>query len=218
MENTTQVPSGMEKIRQSYLDYILKKGERPFSVYQLSQDLNMDEETFYQYFASLGAVERSVWQGFLEQTLERLQKDASYAEFTAREKLLAFFYTLIEVLKKNRSYVVFCLKNLQKLRFFLTVGSDFREQLGDYARQLIQEGIEGGEVISRLYISQHYHRALWWQLATVLYFWIKDESQDFERTDAFIEKSVHFKFDILGHTPIDSAWDMARFLFQEFRL
>ena len=46
----------------------------------------------------------------------------------------------------------------------------------------------------------------------VISFLIKDESQQFERTDAFIEKTVAFAFDVLRTQAIDSAFDLARFL------
>jgi hypothetical protein len=47
---------------------------------------------------------------------------------------------------------------------------------------------------------------------SVLEYFLKDESQGFERTDAFIEKTVEFAFDLLRTQAIDSAADLARFL------
>jgi ubiquinone biosynthesis protein COQ9 len=46
----------------------------------------------------------------------------------------------------------------------------------------------------------------------VISFLLKDESQRFERTDAFIEKTVAFAFDVIRTQAIDSAFDLARFL------
>jgi ubiquinone biosynthesis protein COQ9 len=46
----------------------------------------------------------------------------------------------------------------------------------------------------------------------VIAFLLKDESKRFERTDAFIEKTVAFAFDVIRTQAIDSAFDLARFL------
>jgi ubiquinone biosynthesis protein COQ9 len=46
----------------------------------------------------------------------------------------------------------------------------------------------------------------------VIAFLLKDESQRFERTDAFIEKTVAFAFDLIRTQAIDSGIDLARFL------
>jgi hypothetical protein len=47
----------------------------------------------------------------------------------------------------------------------------------------------------------------------VIGFWIKDNSQGFEKTDAAIEKAVNLSFDLLGKNIADSAFDFAKFVF-----
>ena len=42
--------------------------------------------------------------------------------------------------------------------------------------------------------------------------YLKDESDEFERTDAFIEKTVTLAFDLFRAQVLDSAADLLRFL------
>jgi hypothetical protein len=46
----------------------------------------------------------------------------------------------------------------------------------------------------------------------VIDFSLKDDSRGYERTDAFIEKSVAVAFDLIRTQVVDSALDLARFL------
>jgi ubiquinone biosynthesis protein COQ9 len=48
----------------------------------------------------------------------------------------------------------------------------------------------------------------------VLRFWVKDDSKNFEQTDALIEKTVKLTFELLGESPLDSFIDLAKFLYQ----
>jgi ubiquinone biosynthesis protein COQ9 len=57
-----------------------------------------------------------------------------------------------------------------------------------------------------------YPRALRLLLRSVVAFHLKDESTKFERTDAFIEKSVAVLFDLMGRQVLDSGFDLLRFL------
>jgi hypothetical protein len=69
----------------------------------------------------------------------------------------------------------------------------------------------------RPYISDKYDEALWIQFLFVVYFWIKDDSPGFEKTDAAIEKAVKLSSELMGEGPVDSFIDLAKFLYQNAR-
>ena len=60
---------------------------------------------FYEFFGNLGAVEKSIFESFFDQTLGLLDKSEEYAAFDGRNKLLTFFYTFFEILSANEDYV-----------------------------------------------------------------------------------------------------------------
>ena len=55
----------------------------------------------------------------------------------------------------------------------------------------------------------------WGQFLMTLKFWMEDKSPSFEKTDIFIEKSVHASFDMLDVTPFKNIIDFGKFLWKE---
>nr|WKN37825.1 TetR family transcriptional regulator C-terminal domain-containing protein [Tunicatimonas sp. TK19036] len=205
-------------LKEAYIDYLLEYGQAPPSVYQFTKRQKMKEAAFYDYFNSFTALEKEIWKGFLEETITRIQSDPVYMEYSVREKLLAFYYTFIEILKNNRSYVMVRLEHMPSPGRRLPNNNVFSNLKGafiDYANELIAEGKEIGEIVDRPIIGNRYDEGLWRQLQFVIYFWVKDDSPGFEKTDAAIEKAVNLSFDIMGRGPIDAAVDFAKFLYQQ---
>jgi hypothetical protein len=206
------------KIREAYIDYLLEHGHEPASVYQFMKMLKMKEGVFYDYYNSFSAIEKDVWKSYFDETLSRSRSESVYNEYTVREKLLAFYYTWIEVLKDNRSYVTYSVNRIERkvLRwkntdFFHAFKADFL----DYANDLLAEGKETEEIVDRPLIGNRYDEGLWRQLLFVLRFWVNDDSQGFERTDEAIEKAVNLSFDLMSRGALDAAFDFAKFIYQK---
>lgn len=200
-------------ISAAYIDFILNKGHRPVSVYEFTKKIKIEEQEFYNLFGSFDGLEKSIWAGFIHTTLGALSGSKEYNDYPVKEKLLTFYFTLIEVLKKNRSFILISSEKETAL-IKNNMLSKTREVFKEYVTQLMAEGIESGAIVKRPYIADKYPEALWLQLLFVFRFWIKDDSAGFEKTDAAIEKAVKLSFDLLGPGPVDSLVDMAKFLYQ----
>ncbi|MEJ2006194.1 MAG: TetR family transcriptional regulator C-terminal domain-containing protein [Cyclobacteriaceae bacterium] len=90
----------------------------------------------------------------------------------------------------------------------------FRETFMDYVQEIINEGRETEEIKDRKYISDKYKDGLWLQTMFIINFWLKDDSESFEKTDAAIEKAVNLSYDLMGAGPLDKMLDFAKFLYQ----
>lgn len=225
MENTAGKKSAKEKtdkldkIRDAYITYVLEHNQEPPSVFQFMKSLRMKEETFYNYFNSFSSLEKDVWKSFFAETMERIESEPVFAEYSIREKLLAFYFTLIEVLKSRRSYVLYSIGKARFVEISRARGKGafmgrFKNEFKDFANEILTEGRETDEIVDRPVIGNSYDEVIWQQLVFVLNFWVKDDSNRFERTDAAIEKAVNLTFDIIGRSLVDSAVDFARFLTQ----
>ena len=205
----------MEKkeIRDAYAKYWLENGKRPVSVYTFVQQLGIAETDFYDKYASFDAVEKDIWRAIFEDTLEKLKADETYRSYGVREKLLAFYFLWVQELRGNRSYIL-----LQRERYLvpgthLDKLETFRAAFFDYIRELIKEGYQTGEVKERKFISDQYVHGFWAQALFVLRYWIKDDSERFEMTDAAIEKAVNLSFQLISSGTIDSLLDFGKFVF-----
>ncbi len=204
-----------EKIKQAFIEHFLENGSHPASVYAFTKKLKMKEVEFYEYYNSFELLETNIWLDFFKDTVTRIESDSIYSGYSVREKLLAFYYTWIEVLKENRSYASQTWRLIDKRKLktptFLT---DLKTSFKDFARDLIMEGKESKEVQPRKYLDERYPDALWLQLLMILDFWVKDRSKGFEQTDAMIEKAVNTSFDLMASSALDSVLDFAKFLYQ----
>ncbi len=172
--------------------------------------LQRDEAEFYQSFASLDAIEAHYWQSTVDGTIEVLEADADYAEYPADQKLLAFFFTYITHIQSNRSRFVgyFPKPGLSMSDRLKGMSNSFKA----YAKDIVTEGVEQGIFADRKKMLDYYDRLIWMHFLAVIHFYIKDSSEDFQDTDAFIEKSTHFGIQSAAHGVLESGFDFVRFL------
>lgn len=82
---------------------------------------------------------------------------------------------------------------------------------------MLDMAVNQGEIPDRKVVSKLNVEALGMNLAFVMHFWLKDDSADFERTDACIEKSVQLTMDFVGRNAVDKLFDFGKFLIQGFQ-
>ena len=152
-----------EKIIESYIDFVLRNGKDPASVYVFCEDNDISESEFYESFSSFQNLDGEIWKSLVTGTVETLHANADYKNYESREKLLSFYYTLVEVLKKNRSYILVSYKNRDSREMKPAYLKGARSAFKSYIESLIEEGVQNEEIKKRPYISDKYDEALWVQ-------------------------------------------------------
>jgi hypothetical protein len=203
-----------DRIKSAYIETVLTQGSRPVSVYKFCLDLGIKEEDFYNLFGSFDGLENQIWKGFIVRTINRLKSDKAFQTFITREKILAFYFTLLEELKSHRSYVLFQLDNSKKFELIPEYIKGFKAEFESFFDSTLNVGKGNGEVANRPVLDKRYPQLFWLHLGFILLFWKQDSSPGFEKTDAAIEKSVNLAFDLIGKGAVDSAIDFAKFLYQ----
>ena len=205
-----------EKIVEKYIDFIVDNKNRPKSINSFIKELKLKEGTFYKYFNSFDQLEKDFWNVLFERTLQNIENQEVYLSYSVNEKLLAFYYSWIETLKDYREFVIYTMEE-EKIYELYPSGFDlFKQSFEIYTAQLIEEGIATEEIANRMFVTDKYKYALWFQPVSIIKFWVKDKSKDFEDTDALIEKTVNFSFDLMRSNGIDSFFDLAKFHIQHF--
>ena len=201
-----------EQIKKHYIDYVLTNGEAPKSVYNFAKSLKISESDFYKIYSSFSMIEKKVWEDLTLQTLVKIKEQEVWAQYSSREKMLSFFYSYIELLKTQRSFIIYTLKNHPKRLTTPDVLSDVKPLFENFAEDIINEGIDSGELKERKFISKHYKDALWIQFAFIINFWIDDDSPAFEKTDEAIERGINVSFDFFKKSPLDNLFEYGKFL------
>ena len=202
----------IESIQKAYIDFVLTEGEQPKSVYIFAKKNKMTEEEFYKFFSSFEAIEQNIWTGFAVKTIAEIKAQEVWAQYSAREKALSYFYSFFELLKGSRSFVVYSVKKQHKTFSTPQVFQGIKDVFEGFCNDLITEGLASNELSERKFFSNRYKDALWVQLVFVLNFWINDNSTGFEKTDEAIEKGINVTFDLFQRSPIDNLFEYGKFL------
>ncbi len=200
------------QIKQAYIDYVLTHNEEPKSVYAFAKKLKITEASFYDNFTSFAGIEKSIWFEVTAETISTIKEQAVWMGFSSREKMLSFFYSYLENLKGQRSFIIYSLKNSTARYSTPTALNGVKPLFERFAEEILTEGLETGELADRKFFAKRYKDALWIQFAFILNFWINDTSEGFEKTDEAIEKGINVTFDLFQRSPIDNLFEYGKFL------
>lgn len=209
-----------ETIDAAYWDWVLTRDKSPRSVYALAKDAEWGEDDFFKIYPSLEAVESTFWADTVKATIDTLEADEEYPTYPPEQQLLAFYYTYIEHITRYRSRFLArfpkkptacAFKQTAKMR---KAFESFVENRGEtpsgeaetapkMERKKCDWKVERGELEGK---------AHWLQFMFILRFWLEDDSEGFEATDALIEKSVRFTTELKETRVLESAFDLGRFL------
>lgn len=201
-----------EKMLKGYMDFELLKGRTPYSVLELTKELNIEESSFYNEFPNLEKLRQAIPLLAIKKTLTRLDEDDQYAEFNAREKLLSLYFSLFEEFQADRSYYLFKYSDIKEATTGFKDWDSFFSLMKGRIDEILNEAKNSDEIKDRPYIGEHYSKGYHLVFSYLFRVWIKDDSEGFSTTDAAIEKSVNLSFDMLGVSPLDSLIDFGKFV------
>jgi len=206
-----ELPPLRQRIEEAYLHELRSEGRPPVSVFRFCHRLGITEREFYAEYPALEAVERHWWRGMMERVIHSVESGAEWSDFSARQRMLAFLFAYVEAALDHRSLLLMRLGHKAPIQP-VPEWSALEERFEDFARLQLMHGRTRGEIVSRGPLTAVYPKALRLLLRSVTAFHLKDDSPKFERTDAFIEKSVTVLFDLMGRQALDSGFDLLRFL------
>ena len=186
------------------------EGRPPVSIFKFCQSLAITERDFFSEYASLEAVESHWWRGMLDQVIAGVERGPEWVAFSARQRMLAFLFAFTTAALEYRSLLLVRMGHVSPVKA-VPQWAALEARFEDFSRSVLMHGRQQGEIISRGPVSAVYPRALRLLLRGTVAFHLKDESEKFERTDAFIEKSVAVLFDLMGRQVLDSGFDLLRF-------
>jgi Tetracyclin repressor-like, C-terminal domain len=220
METTKKTTSKKKAIDDNaiiskYMDCVLDKNEEPKNVFSFCKEHKIDETEFYTFFGSIDALKQEIWVKFFENALATIESEEAFEGYSDKNKLLTLYFTLFEILTLNRSYVLFSLKENKEGLKNLKSLKQFRNHFKDFIVTIIDD--EKSEIKEKLAkVTQPiFSEGAWIQFLFLLKFWMDDTSKSFEKTDVLIEKSVNTVVDLLDTKPLESLFDLGKFLWKE---
>jgi hypothetical protein len=204
-----------DAIISMYMDYVLSNNAEPKNVFSFCKEHKMEETEFYKFFGSLDGLRQEIWIKFFENAEASIKKDEAFESYSDKNKLLTLCFTLFEILTLNRSYVLFSLKENKEGLKNLKSLKQFRNHFKDFISTIINENENMvSDKISKI-TKPVFAEGAWIQFLFLLKFWMDDTSVGFEKTDVLIEKSVNTVVDLLDTKPLESLFDLGKFLWKE---
>jgi AcrR family transcriptional regulator len=199
-------------IIEKYLEIFREKPQKLVTIPYLCSKIPIQEKEFYDWFSSMEDLDTQVLADAMQKVAISIENTQEWAEYSARERLLAYYFTLFESFTNIRSFLVDKSINQVTWQKYLTPAR--KEAIRNF-RKILAHGISSGEIQTRGLSADRYADSLWLAFRGLLQFWLKDSSLRFEKTDAAIEKTVHTLFDIMSRNFLDSALDLGKFMWQE---
>ena len=203
-----------QEILSAYSDYVLEHNARPHTIAAFAKKLGINESDIYKYYTSFERIEAEIFKSFIDNAIELTHKSAEDSEDQdSKSAVLTFYFTLAEVLKENRSLVVFMLPrdrtSISKIQVLKSVKSSFIHFL-----QMLDLDTPALSFIPDQKVKEKaFETGAWIQFCSILTYWLKDHSADFEKTDIFIEKSLKLSFDFSESNVVESMIDLGKFIF-----
>ena len=198
-----------------YMNDVLEMNEAPKNVFIFCKKHNIEESDFYSFFGSLDALKKDIWLKFFENAAATIEKEPTFDTYSDKNKLLTLYFTLFEILTLNRSYILFSLKEnkegLKNLKSLSTFRNHFKEYIVTKIKSKPSEPFGKVAKVTEPVFSE----GAWLQFLFLLKFWMDDTSKGFEKTDVLIEKSVNTVVDLLDTKPLESLFDLGKFLWKE---
>lgn len=210
MENTR------ERIEAAYWDRLLIHGDQFSSVYALCKEISIEEKEFYKFYASLEVIEKHFWKQTVDDVVELLEKDKDFQEYETEQKWLSFLYTFIEHIGQYRSRFLKrfprkpSLCAAKRLKGAEDSLNDFVDRNVELSECSLRSEKVGKEISEGIHCAEK--KAFFAHFCLVVVFFLEDESNDFERTDAYIEKTGKLAFQLKDNSVLDSAFDLLKFL------
>ncbi len=200
-----------EKALGAFGAHVKERGARPESIAQFCRDGEIPESAGQTAFPTLDALESAFWSELVERVADAIAAGAEWPTFTARQQLLTFLFTFFEEALPYRAFLDSRFGESGALGRPEWLES-FEARYEDFVAGVIAQGEAGGEIADRGCFARLYPVSFYQLFRATIDFHRKDESAKFERTDAYIEKTVNLAFELLRPNAFHAALDLLRFI------
>ena len=200
------------QILESAVKIMINKGYDNATLKEIAKDAGVSNPTIYNYFPS----KEKLIYGYIEQkhieSLQILESIDDFNTYTLIEQLQMFINTELELYLKDREFVI-QIADMVFQSNSLKIGKLYQTNklFIDIVEQMLNIAIEAKEIEKPPFLD--YLPILFWDyFIMVVAYWIKDDSEEFENTTAFVDQSLALIESILNSDILNRASDLGMFL------
>ncbi|MFT5835807.1 MAG: AcrR family transcriptional regulator [Sulfurimonas sp.] len=199
------------KILKIAVKLIGEYGYKKTSMSKIAKEAKIGEATIYNYFSTKEHILYAYHLDIQLKTKQMLIENDEFNEFSLKDQLQYLLETNLDLLKKDRSFMLEIYEEIFYKSFNHPSLEKGNDELKLIASELIDIAVEADEIepmpfsntILNLFVNYYFG---------ILYYWINDDSEDFENTTILIDKSLSVVYVLLQSGLISKLEDMVSFL------
>ena len=199
------------KLLQVAIELISQDGYKKTSMSKIAKKAKIGEATIYNYFPTKEHILYEYFVALQLKTKEELLRLEEFSEFSLKEQLQFLLETQLGFLQENRSFILNIYEEIFYKNFNHPELQKGNDELLSIVDELLDIAVEAGEIESlpfnttllKLFLDYYFG---------VIYYWINDESQNFENTTIMMDKSLEVIYSLLQSGLINKLQDLVSFI------
>ncbi len=202
------------KIIETSVDLIIEGGYKAATMRGIAKKAGFGDATIYNYFPTKESILFAYYEERLNDCVEKIKKIEDFNEYSINEQLQTLFHIKLELFLADREFVEISFK-----RIFLTLNQNSKQikKIRDLFRVIIKDifdaASDAGEIPPQIFDEIIYH-LIWDYYIGIVFFWLKDTSDNFSETTILIDRSLDLISSVLESGIVNKAFDLASYFFK----
>jgi AcrR family transcriptional regulator len=200
-----------EAIIEAFADTAIERGNLHFSLKSIAKAAGVADATLYRYFPNKNKLLYGFYSHLIDKIKHEVEK-ADLSEYTFEEKIHFVTETQLDTFLPYREFI-----DLTFLKSFYSFGMAHKDMylLKDSYLSIVSpmftESVEKDE-FPPLPFPSLFQDALWHLFLGMGSYWLRDDSEDFEQTTEFLDKTLTLGGTILRANILGKMGDMGSFV------
>ena len=199
------------KILKSAIELIAENGYKKTSMSKIAKKAKIGEATIYNYFPTKEHILFEYYYELQLQTKETLLQTPNFSDFTLKEQLQLLIHTQLELLAKDRAFILEIYEEIFFKSFTHPALQKGNEELTLMISELFDIAVEAQEIEPVAFSNTLLHLGCDY-IFGVIYYWIEDESENYDNTTIMVDKSLEVIYAVLQSGLINKLEDLLGFV------
>ena len=202
------------KLIQAAVDVITKKGFKAATMREIAELGGVSGATIYNYFTTKEKILLAYFEEKQRETIKVLKGIEDFHTYTLQEQLQTLIEHKLEQFLPDREFVQIAFERAFRTAFSsMNEMLEGREQFVDTVRELLDIAVESGEIPDQPY-SDVIPELIMDLYLGLVYYWLKDDSENFDCTTQLVDKSLNLVASVLQSGIVGKVADILAFFFR----
>jgi len=202
------------KLIQATVDLVTEKGFKAATMKEIAKLAGVSGATIYNYFPTKERILLAYFDEKQQETLEVLKGIEDFHTYTLQEQLQTLFEQKFEQFLPDREFVQIAYE--MAFRTALSHMNDMMEGRAKFVntvREILDIAAESGEIPEQPY-STIVPELIMDLYLGLLYYWLRDDSEQFNQTSQLVDKSLDLVCSVLKSGIVGKAAEIIAFFFR----